>query len=66
MEKTEFLRAPAEVGKPGGRNEFDDGKMLERRLEILAERKDVAIGSAQVLHGLHQFLLFFTKAQHEA
>ena len=42
------------------------GKCFKRRLKILAEREDIAIRRAQILHRFEKFLFGFAQAEHDA
>ncbi len=48
------------------RDESLHGKMIHGRTQILAEREDVDVDRAQVVHGLRDLFVRFAEAEHEA
>jgi hypothetical protein len=48
-----------------GGDELDDRQVTERRLEVLAEREDVAIDATQIFHGIDDLGFGFAEAEHE-
>ena len=55
-----------EVGELVRVDVFDDGEVLFRRAEVLAEGEDGDAGVAEVVHGLEDFGFGFAEAEHDA
>src|SRR4051812_7848126 len=57
---------PLQIRERLGPDELDDGKMLLRGTQVLAEGEDVAADPAQVAHRLHHLVAGLAEAEHDA
>lgn len=58
--------ADLEFGELAGMNVADDGQMIARGLEILAERQNVGSLRGEILQRGENFFFFFAEAKHQA
>jgi hypothetical protein len=61
-----FFAEVFEFGELVGMQEAVDGKMFRRRLQVLAESKDVSALRGDVLHRSQRFFARFTETQHHS